>query len=276
MSSVFANHVVWITGAGSGIGEGMALAFARQGAKLALSGRRAEPLANVAKAIRDMGGEADIFVCDVTDDAAVGRTVADIVAKFGKLDVAVANAGMGVSGPFEKIKPEQWRVQFDINVFGAVQTLRHALPELRKTNGRAAVVGSVNGVVCFPNSSAYAASKFAIRGMALTLAMELHGSGVSMTLIEPGFVESDIAKVDNNGVLHPDRKETRPTTFMWPKDRAGDVCVRAIHQRKREFVFTRHGQVAAFLGRHCPGFVHWAITRFGGNQANKRYGKEVK
>lgn len=254
--------MVWITGAGSGIGEGMALAFARQGATLALSGRRREPLDRVAQACVAAGGKAGVYLCDVVDDAAVAATVAAIVADLGRLDVAIANAGMGVAGPFERIKAAQWRLQLDINVIGAANTLRNALPELRKTKGRAAVVGSVNGVVVFPNSAPYAASKFAVRGMALTLAMELHGSGVSCTLIEPGFVESDISKVDNDGRFHAERSESRPTTFMWSKERAGEVCMQAVYRRQREFVFTGHGKIAAFLGQHCPGFVHFVITRF--------------
>lgn len=262
MNKLFHNQVVWITGAGSGIGEGMALAFARQGAVLALSGRRREPLERVAAACVAAGGKAGVYICDVVDDLAVAKTVSAIVSDWGRLDVAIANAGMGVAAPFERIKASQWQLQLNINVIGAANTLRHALPELRKTKGRAAVIGSVNGIVVFPNSAAYAASKFAVRGMALTLAMELHGSGVSCTLIEPGLVESDISKVDNDGVFHPERSESRPTTFMWGKERAGEVCMRAIYRRQREYVFTTHGKLAAFLGQHCPSLVHFVMTRF--------------
>ncbi|RMF13609.1 MAG: SDR family NAD(P)-dependent oxidoreductase [Candidatus Dadabacteria bacterium] len=259
----FSRQVIWITGAGTGIGAAMAREFAARGGQVVLSGRRSEPLEAVAAQIADNGGQALPMPVDVTDAAALDTTAARIIDECGHLDVAVANAGMGVTGAFPDITPEQWRRQMDVNVLGAVFTLRAAWPHVVERKGRFAVTGSVSGVIATPKTSPYTASKFAIRGLALSLAQELAGSGASITLLEPGFVESEIARVDNDGVYHPERPDPRPARLMWPTDRAGRVCVDAIWRRKREFVFTGHGKFAAFLGRHMPGLVHQVVTRFG-------------
>jgi NAD(P)-dependent dehydrogenase (short-subunit alcohol dehydrogenase family) len=271
----FTDQVVWITGGGSGIGRGLALEFARQGADVAVSGRRAEALAAVTGEIEPLGRRGLAVSCDVADDAAVRAAVQAIVTHFGRLDVAVANAGMGVVGPFERLGDAEWHRQFAANVFGAVNTARHALPELRRTRGRLVLVSSVSGMLCSPGTSAYSASKFAVRALGLTLAQELHGSGVSCTTIYPGFVESDIARVDNQGRFDPRRPDKRPGLLLWPTDRAARVMVRAIHRRRLEFVFTGHGKLGAWLGRHCPRVVHLVMTRFGRNAAGSFAGGKM-
>lgn len=257
----FTNKVVWITGAGSGIGRALAIEFARQGADLALSGRRVERLDEVRAEIEAMGRRALSVPLDVSDDGACVTAVAAICATFGHLDVAVANAGFSASGPFEKLTLADWRRQFDINVVGAVATAQAALPELRKQKGRVVFVASVMGMVSLSGQTPYAASKFALRAIGLGLSQELHGTGVSCTTIHPGFVESEIAKVDNRGNFRADRRDHRPSKLMWPADKAARVMVAAIAARRREFTFTGHGKATAFIGRHMPGLVHFLATR---------------
>lgn len=261
MSTPFAGQVVWITGASSGIGRALALGFAQAGADVAVSARRAERLAAVVEEVERAGRRGLAVPCDVTDDDAVAAAVATVIAEFGGLHVAVANAGMGVGGRFESLSPELWRRQFDVNVHGLVSTARHALPALRECNGRLVLIGSVMAMVCAPENAPYCASKFAVRAIGLSLAQELHGSGVSCTTIHPGFVESEIAQVDNEGVFHSERPDERPKELMWPAARAARVMLRAIHRRRREYVFTGHGKLGAWLGRHMPGLVHFALTR---------------
>lgn len=258
---LFDGQVAWITGAGSGIGRALAIEFAREGAAVALSGRRADCLERTLGDIEALGRRAVAVPCDVRDDEAVARTVRLVVERLGRLDVAVANAGLSVSGPFERLGDADWRRQMDVNLFGAVNTARHALPELRRTSGRLVLVGSVTGMVCTPGSSAYSASKFALRAIGLVLAQELYGSGVSCTTIAPGYVESEIGQVDNEGWFHPEWPDKRPHLLMWSADRAARVMLRAIYRRKREFVFTAHGRFGAWVGRHFPGFIHFAGTR---------------
>jgi NAD(P)-dependent dehydrogenase (short-subunit alcohol dehydrogenase family) len=264
--ALFDDRVVWITGAGSGIGRCLALEFARQGAQVAVSGRRRDRLAAVVDEIEAGGGRGLAVPCDVCDDQSVHAAVATVVGALGRLDVAVANAGMGVVGRIDQLSDAEWRRQFDVNVFGAVNTARHALPELRTTAGRLVLIGSVSAMLCAPGTGAYSASKFALRAIGLTLAQELQGSGVTCTTVHPGFVASEIAQVDNTGRFDPRRHDRRPRLLMWPTERAAGVIVRAVHRRRREYVFTVHGKVGAWLGRHLPGVVHLVLSR-GGVQA---------
>lgn len=263
MSKRFQNKVVWITGGGTGIGRAMAIEFARQGARLVLSGRRLEKLEQTCEELNELGAEALPVVCDVTVEVEVAAAVETIVEHFGQLDVAVANAGFSVSGRVEELSADDWRRQFDVNVVGAAITAKHALSALRETEGRMVLIGSVAGEVVVPGVGAYHASKYAVRALGQVLAMETKPQGVSTTLIQPGFVESDIAKVDNEGTFREEWDDKRPQQFMWDTDRAAKVIVDAIYKRKREYTFTLHGKAAAFLGRHAPGLVHFAVTRFG-------------
>ena len=261
MGDRFDGKVAWVTGGGSGIGRALVLELARQGATVAVSGRRVERLDEVVAAITEAGGQASAVPCDVTDEGTLRAAVAQIVERHGQLDVAVANAGYAVGRKVEKLEADELRRQLEVNVVGAAMTAKHALPELRKTSGRLGLVGSVASMLVYPGGGAYCASKFALRGLGLTLALELAGSGVSVTMIYPGFVESEIALVDNQGVLHDDWNDKRPKKLMWTADKAAAVIARALHRRKREFVFTGHGKVGAWVGRHLPGFAHFAMTR---------------
>jgi len=261
MAGGYDGLVAWITGGGSGIGRELALELARRGADVAVSGRRIDKLEAVVAEIHALGRRGLAVPCDVAVDLQVREAAAKVAAHFGRLDVAVANAGTGVAGRFEKLGDAEWRRQMDANLFGVVSTARWALPELRKCRGRLVLIGSVNGIIWLPGTAAYAASKFAVRAIGLTLAQELRGSGVSCTLIEPGFVRSDIVKVDNQGRFHADYRDPRPKALVWPTDRAARVMARAILRRKREFVFTAHGRLAAFVARHLGWLVHLVGAR---------------
>ncbi len=261
MAAAFKDSVVWITGASSGIGRQLALEFADRGAILAVSARRAERLEELVAELTERGTQAVAIPCDVTDEAQVETAVAEIVKEFGKLDVAIANAGFGVAGAIADMTADDWRRQLDTNVVGAAMTARHALPELKKTGGRLALVGSIMAMMTMAKNGPYAASKYAVRAIGQTLALELHGTGVSVTTIHPGLVHSDIARVNNQGVYEAHREETRPQRFMWPTERAARVMADAIYKRRREFTFTGHGKLASFIGQHMPGFMHFVMTR---------------
>jgi len=259
----FAGKRVWITGASAGLGRELALAFAREGAAVALSARRAERLAEVAREVEAAGGRALVLPLDVTDEVATAEVVRAIGAQAGGLDVAVANAGFGVTGAFEQLDAAAWRRQFEVNVIGLTITARAALPLLRERRGRLALLGSVAGMLPGPGTAPYSASKAAVLSIARSLAVELHGSGVACIGIHPGFIESEIGRVDNAGEFHAGAKDARPARLLWPTDRAAKVMLAAIRARRRELVFTAHGRFAGFAGRHWPWLVHQVMCRLG-------------
>lgn len=261
MDRRFDGKVAWITGGGSGIGRALARRLAAEGAAVAISGRRAERLAEVVAELEATGSRALAVPLDVTDEAAVEAAAARVAEVFGQIDVVVANAGFSVSGRVETLGADDWRRQLETNVVGLAVTARHTLPYLRKTGGRLGLVGSVAAFVSAPGYAPYHASKYAVRAIGQALALELAGSGVSCTTLHPGFVESEIAQVGNDGVHRPHKKDRRPQRFMWKTDRAAEVMVDALFARRREFVFTGHGKLAAFLGQHAPGLVHAVLAR---------------
>jgi NAD(P)-dependent dehydrogenase (short-subunit alcohol dehydrogenase family) len=258
----FRGQVVLITGASSGIGEALAHEFARAGATLVLAARRTDRLDRVVEAT---GGAARALAvrCDVTVDGEVERAVAEACRAFGRLDVVVANAGFGVVGPVERLTLDDYRRQFETNVFGVLRTIQAALPDVRRARGRIAIIGSVSGHIATPGSSPYAMSKFAVRALAEALAHELAPAGVSVTLVSPGFVESEIRRVDNRGVLGDRPPDPIPRLLIMSAPRAARQIVRAIARRRREIVVTGHGKAFVFLHRHAPWLTAFVIRRFG-------------
>lgn len=261
MARDFEGSVAWVTGGGSGIGRALALELARRGADVAVSGRRADRLAAVVSEIGALGRRGLAVPCDVTSEDDVEAAAAAVAQKLGRLDVTVANAGFGVVGRIEKLTAAEWRRQLDVNVVGTAMTAKHALPHLRASRGRLGLVGSVAAYVPLASNGAYVASKSAVRAIGQTLAIELAGSGVSVTTIHPGFVESEIAKVDNAGTFHADHRDRRPQKLLWRTDDAARVMADALHARKREYVFTAHGKLGAFIGQHLPGLAIFAQAR---------------
>ncbi len=260
MGERFAGKVFWITGGGSGLGAALAIAAAKEGAIIAISGRRKARLDEVIDALEHEGCKALGLPCDVTDPGQLQSCVEEIVSRFGAIDVAIANAGFAVSGQVLDHEPEDWQRQFDTNVIGATMTIRAAMPELLKTKGRAVLMSSVASMFTYPSGGAYCASKAALRAIGQALSIELHGTGVSCTTIHPGFVESEIGKVDNHGRFDPSRKDPRPAALLWKSDKAAKVMLKAIYKRRREFTFTAHGIIATWISRYAPSLAFRIAT----------------
>jgi len=260
---VFAGQVVLVTGASSGIGAALAREFARAGADLALAARRIDRLEALAAEVRSRGRRALVLPCDVTRDQDVERAVADTVSTLGRIDVVVANAGFGVVGPLERLTLDDYRRQFETNVFGVLRTVLATWPELRRNRGRLAILGSVSGHVALPGSSPYAMSKFAVRALAEALDFELRPAGVSVTLVSAGFVDTELHQVDNRGVRHPEALPRAPAFVRTSAERAARLIVRAIARRRREVVITWLGRLTVWVRRYLPALYVWAVRAFG-------------
>jgi short-subunit dehydrogenase len=259
----FTGHAVFITGASSGIGAALAREFARRGADVGLTARRVERLDALAEEIRQGGHRTLVVGGDVTKDGDMERAVAAVRTALGRLDVVVANAGFGVVGNVERLTLADYRRQFETNVFGVLRTVWATLDDVKRTRGRIAIIGSVSGHLATPGSSPYAMSKFAVRALADALGHELAPHGVSVTLISPGFVESEIRRVDNAGRLSDAAPDPVPSWLVMPTARAARQIVNAIGRRRREAVITGHGRAAVFVNRHAPGLMATLIRRFG-------------
>jgi short-subunit dehydrogenase len=253
--SFFRDKAVLITGASSGIGEGLALQLAQAGARLTLAARHREQLEAVAQKIAAQGGAVPIVApCDVARDGDIEQVVAESVRRWGKLDVVFANAGFGVVGGFKKLSVGDYRRQFETNVFGVLRTVYAALPELEKSRGNLAITGSVSGWVAPPGASPYCMSKFAVRALANSITPELCRAGVKLTLISPGFVVSNIRRVDNRGTLHSEAPDPVPAWIQMSTEKAARQILHAVARGKRERIVTFHGKLFVAIERFLPWF----------------------
>jgi NADP-dependent 3-hydroxy acid dehydrogenase YdfG len=193
--------VFLITGASSGIGAETARHAARAGYRLVLAARSADKLEQLAA---ELGGDerAIAVSCDVTEWDQQERMVALVLERFGRLDVAWANAGFGAARGFLNESPEHWRAMVLTNVYGAALTIRATIPALRESRGHLLLTGSVAGRRALPGSL-YSATKWAVTGMGESARQELDGSGVRVTLIEPGMVDTPFFDNPVSGALEP-------------------------------------------------------------------------
>lgn len=242
--------VVFITGASSGIGEALAREFFTRGANLSLFARRKERLDKLVEELKSPHQMVRSYRGDVTRDEDLPQVLEQTQKEIGPVDVVVANAGFGVVGKFESLSLEDYRRQFETNVYGVLRTIQAALPQLKQTHGRVAVMGSVAGFASLPQGSPYSMSKFAIRALCDALRDELRVFGISVTHLAPGFVESEIRFVDNEGRIHSTGRDPIPKFLLAKTPVVAKQMVRAIELRKREKVLTGHGKLIVWLRQH--------------------------
>ncbi len=260
-SNQLSGKTALITGASSGIGAGLAREFARRGARLVLLARRLDQLEKLADELRRGGATVSVHGADVTIDGDIGRAVA--ASGAGAIDIVIANAGFGVAGHVQRLNIADFRRQFETNVFGVLRTLYETLDALRASHGRFVIMGSVSSHLSIPSGTPYAMSKFAVRALAEGLHGDLRSAGIGVTLVSPGFVDSDIRRIDNRGGLHAHVEDPVPSWLRMRTDRAARIMVRGILRGRREVVVTLHGKLIVFFARHLPRLTRWLLLRTG-------------
>jgi NADP-dependent 3-hydroxy acid dehydrogenase YdfG len=197
-----ADKVFLITGASSGIGEATARRAAEAGYLVVLAARSVDRLEALAE---ELGGpERALAVgCDVTEWSDQLAMVEAAVSRFGRIDVTLANAGFGARRGFLEETPEFWKSMVLTNVYGAALTIRATLPALKESGGHLLLTGSVAGRRALPGSL-YSATKWAVTAMGEAARLELNGTGVRVTLVEPGSVDTPFFDSPPAGALEPD------------------------------------------------------------------------
>ena len=212
---------IFITGASSGLGEAIALEFARRGYAIAIAARRVERMGTLAARLREAGAASVLpLALDVTDFPTIDAALDRAAREFGRLDIVVANAGVGYSLPVGRGKFEQVRQTIDTNLTGAIATLEFALPRLRaQGGGQLVAITSVAGSRGMPFMGAYSAAKAGLHRYVQALRAEVRHEPIAVTELAPGYIDTDI----NRGA------KSRP--FVIPMPRGAAIMARMIERR---------------------------------------------
>ena len=186
-------RVAVVTGASRGIGRAIALALGGAGARLALAGRAQDRLAETQRLAREIGAEAETFLCDVREEAQVKKLAADVVARFGGAHILVNNAGTAIRKKIDEFTLEEWRTVMETNLTGPWLMCRYFIPHMKgRGYGRIINLTSIMAHVSSEGRGIYSTSKHGLLGLTRALALELADDGITAVAISPGFVATDL------------------------------------------------------------------------------------
>lgn len=249
----FRGRVAIVTGASSGIGKATAFALARLGARVVLAARRLEALQAVAQEIEASGGEALVVPTDVTDRHQVERLVQKTLDTWHQVDIFVANAGAYIRKPVRELSVADVERSMAVNFYGALYGVLAVLPHmLARGKGHIVLVSSMDGKKGIPPDTPYVVAKFALAGLGDVLRQELHGTGVSVTTVFPGRVDTPL--IANLRVPWISAKI--------PPEAVARAIVRAIERRSPEVIVPWRARLLIYAHVLSPRFADWAVRFF--------------
>jgi len=253
---VGAGKVVVVTGASQGIGKALSLELAAQRPRLVLAARDEAALEAVADGCRSRGAEVLVARTDVSDEASCRALVEKAVERYAGIDVLVNNAGVGMLARFEDVTDlSLYERLMRVNYLGSVYPTFYALPHLKRSRGQIVAVSSLVGLTGVPMRSAYAATKHAQIGFFDSLRVELAGTGVSVSVIAPYFVRSEIRRRSPG----PDGRTVESSPVREGEIMSAEECarrmVRAMEARQRMLVMSFKGKLGRWFKLVAPGLV---------------------
>lgn len=254
-----ADAVALVTGASSGIGRAIALAFARSGRRCALVGRDETRLAQAAAAVRAIGGVAESFVCDLGDDAAIEALPARVATKLGIVEILVNNAGIAESAPFLRTTRELWDRTLAIDLTAVFRMTQVFLPAMLERNrGRVIQVASTAGLVGYPYVAAYVAAKHGVVGLTKALALEVAKKGITVNAVCPSYVDTPMTERSvANIVAKTGKSESEARAILARSNPQGrlvspDEVAAAVLYLASNAAYAVNGQALSLCGGEVP------------------------
>lgn len=258
-------QTVWITGASSGIGEALAVRFARDGANLVLSARRENELNRVADRCVDAGVSPDKVLTlplDVTDWDALPGAVQSVLDRFGSIDLLINNAGMSQRSLCQDTDMAVYRKLMDVDVMGQIALTKAVLPHmLERRSGHIAVTASVAGKVGVPQRTGYCAAKHAVMGFFDALRAEVEDEGIRVSTIVPGFIKTAISQNALSADGSPFGRVDDDIAGGMDVDECAEVVFNALKARKREIPVGKGKEMAALWVKRIAPEMLFKITK---------------
>jgi dehydrogenase/reductase SDR family member 7B len=226
--------VVLVTGASSGIGRATAERLGDFGCRLTLAARDRGRLDEVAQVVTSRGGQAEVLVTDVTDAGQVERAVTRTVERFGRLDIAIASAGLSLRAYFENTRLDALEQVMRVNFFGTLYVAHHALPHLIRSRGSLVGLSSLTGKRGIPQYAGYGASKFAVQGLFESLGLEVARHGVHVGVVAPAFVGTPLRQNVLAGDGKPWPEPPPPPFRVWPVEKCVERILRLLVRRQKQ------------------------------------------
>ena len=257
----FENKVIWITGASSGIGEHLTYEIGKTEAKIVISARRAEVLEKVKNACT-FPQNITVLPLDLSKPETFAAAVEKITSDLGRIDILVNNGGISQRSRAEETPVEIDRKVMEVNFFGNIALTKAVLPTMKKQgSGKIVVTSSLMGKFGFFLRSAYAASKHALHGFYDSLRLEMEDDGISVLMLCPGFIRTDISKnaLDSSGKKTGEMDENQDSGMK--PDKAAQEIVKAIRKNKKEVLIGKGETFGAYMKRFAPSLFHKILKK---------------
>ncbi len=262
------DKVVIITGGSSGIGKALAEEFGKHGSKIVITGRRLEPLQEVAQDLKIQGIETMMVQADVSSEEDNKRMAEEVLAKFGRIDILINNAGISMRALFEEVDLEVVKKVMDINFYGVLYATKYCLPSIIAHKGSVVGISSIAGYRGLPGRTGYSASKFALQGFLEVLRTEMIPKGVHVLTASPGFTTSNIRKASLTKDGTSQGESPRDENKMMSAEECARHIYNATKKRKKILVLTSLGVFTVWMNKFFPGLMDKIVYKEMAKEAN--------
>ncbi len=261
------DKVVIVTGGSSGIGEACAESFAKAGAKVVITGRSDEKLAEAKKTLIQKGCDTILTISgDVSSEEDCNNTIIKVLDTYGKIDVLINNAGISMRSLFDDIEIDVFKQVMNVNFYGALYMTKSCLSHIKKTKGSIIGISSIAGKKGLPARTAYSASKFAMEGFLQALRIELIHDEVHVLVVSPGFVKTNIRNTALKSDGSQQGQSPKNEDKLMTAEEVAEAVLIATVKRKRDLILTTQGKTLVQVNKFAPSLADKQVYKHFANE----------